>query len=162
MKLAREPASSRPEPCAPPQNTPRILPVHRFLIGRSLRIKTDRGQRSAAFPQNPPVCAFGFRYRTLGTLEGFTTPLARRRSHCLSPSPNLVLPCPIERNYGMLTRASAPSLPTPAFPGQSVPANYRVPSPLPKDTKLARGKREAHRVAPPLTNQTATAFQPTR
>ena len=49
---AREPASSRPKPYASLKNTPRILPVRRFLL-----VLIERKQtmvRDQLFPQKPP------------------------------------------------------------------------------------------------------------
>ena len=90
MKLAREPASSRPK-------TTHIARSP-LLVGPR-RKKTDRGQLS---PRNLPVLAFDSR------AQGFSTPLARRRSSCPPPSPNLVRPYPTEHYQAL--QDSAPCL----------------------------------------------------
>ena len=135
MKPAREPASSRPKPCAslkkPHESCPFAAPCG------PRRKKNDRGQRSA-FPQNLPVRAFDSR------AQGFSPPLARQRSSCPPPSPNLVRTHLIE-NYQAL-RDSAPCLSRAAT--------------LPKATKLERG-RGAHLKTPSSANHTPAASQPT-
>ena len=126
MKPAREPVSSRPKPCAPLKKAPRILPVRRSIwpkISFSLR--------------NLPVRAFDSR------AQGFSPPLARQRSSCPPPSPNLVHTHRIE-NYQAL-RDSAPCLSRAAT--------------LPKATKLELG-RDAHLKTPSSANHTAAASQP--
>ena len=136
MKPAREPASSRPKPCAflkkPHESCPFAAPCG------PRRKKTDRGQRSAFPFRNLPVRAFDSR------AQRFSPPLARPRSSCPLPSPNLVRTHPIE-NYQAL-RDSAPCLSRTAT--------------LPKATKLELG-RGAHLKTPSSVNHTAAASQPT-
>ena len=86
-----------------------------------------------------PVRAFDSR------AQGFSPPLARQRSSCLPPSPNLVRTHPIE-NYQALLDDSAPCLSRAAT--------------LPKGTKLELG-RGAHLETPSSANHTAAASQPT-
>ena len=88
--------------------------------------------------RNLPVRAFDSR------AQGFSPPLARRRSSCPPPSPNLVSSNPIE-NYQAL-RDSAPCLSRAAT--------------LPKGTKLELGRGE-HLETPSSANHTAAASQPT-
>ena len=88
--------------------------------------------------RNLPVRAFDSR------AQGFSPPLARQRSSCPSPSPNLVRTHLIE-NYQAL-RDSAPCLSRAAT--------------LPKATKLELG-RGAHLKTPSSANHTAVASQPT-
>ena len=75
--------------------------------------------RHQLFSQKPPVEASDFR------AQGFSPPLARQRSSCPPPSPNLVRTHPIE--YYQTLRDSAPCLSRAAT--------------LPKGTKLGLGKR---------------------
>ena len=136
MKPAREPASSRPKPCAslkkPRESCPLAAPC-----GPGSRKKIDRGQISFSL-RNLPVRAFDSR------AQGFSPPLARQRSICPPPSPNLVHAHLIE-NYQAL-RDSAPCLSRAAT--------------LPKATKLDLG-RGAHLKTPSSANHTAAASQPT-
>ena len=134
MKPAREPASSRPKPCAP-LKAPRILSVRRSLWP-SKEEKCQWPDMSFSL-RNLPVRAFDSR------AQGFSPSLARQRSSCPPPSPNLVRTHPIE-NYSL--RDSAPCL-------------SRVAT-LPKDTKLELG-RGAHLETPSSANHTAAASQPT-
>ena len=78
--------------------------------------------RDQLFPQKPPVQACDSR------AQGFSPPLARQRSSCPPPSPNLVRTHPIVEYYQAL-RDSAPCLSRAAT--------------LPKGTKLGLGKRRA-------------------
>ena len=136
MKPAREPASSRPEPCAtlkkPHESCPFAAPCG------PRRKKNDRGQRSAFPSETSPVRAFDSR------AQEFSPPLARQRSSCPPPSPNLVRTHLME-NY-QAVRDSAPCLSRAAT--------------LPKATKLKLG-RGAHLKTPSSANQTAAASQPT-
>ena len=136
MKPAREPASSRPKPCVslktPHESCPFAAPCG------PRRKKNDRGQRSA-FPSETS------RFRAFDSCaQGFSPPMARQRSSCPPPSPNLVRTHLIE-NYQAL-RDSAPCLPRAAT--------------LPKATKLELG-RDAHLKTPSSANHTAAASQPT-
>ena len=102
MKPAREPASSRPKPCAslkkPHESCPFAAPC-----GPRRKKNDDRGTSDISFSlRNLPVQACDSR------AQGFSPPLARRRSSCPPPSPNLVRTHPIE-NYQAL-RDSAPCL----------------------------------------------------
>ena len=94
--------------------------------------------RDQLFPQNLPVRAFDSR------AQGFSPPLARQRSSCPPPSPNLVRTHLIENHQAL--RDSAPCLSRAAT--------------LPKATKLELG-RGAHLKTPSSANHTATASQPT-
>ena len=100
MEPAREPASSRPKPCASSKNPHKSCPFAAPCGPR--RKKNDRGQ-IPAFPSE----SSRFAPLILGA-QGFSTPLARRRSSCPPPSPNLVRTHPIE-HYRAL-RDSAPCL----------------------------------------------------
>ena len=140
MKPAREPASSRPKPCAslkkPHESCPFAAPC-----GPRRKKNYDRGQRSA-FPSEtsrfkPVILAH--------RAQGFSPPLARRRSSCPPPSPNLARTHPIENCQAL--RDSAPCLSRAAT--------------LPKGTKLGLG-RGAHLGTPSSSvNHTAAASQPT-
>ena len=135
MKPAREPASSRLKPCASLKKPHKSCPFAAPSGPR--RKKNDRGQR-LAFPSETSRFAFDSR------AQGFSPPLARQRSSCPPPSPNLVRTHPIE-NYQAL-RDSAPCLSRAAT--------------LPKGTKLELG-RGAHLKTPSSVNHTAAASQPT-
>ena len=87
---------------------------------------------------NLPVRAFG------SSAQGFSPPLARQRSSCPPPSPNLVRTHPIEHYQAF--RDSAPCLSRAAT--------------LPKGTKLELGEG-AHLGTPSSANHTAAASQPT-
>ena len=134
MKLAREPASSRPKPCAslkkPHESCPFAAPCG------PRRKKNDRGQRSA-FPSETS------RFAPL-ILAHRGSALSWRRSSCPPPSPNLVRTHPIENHQAL--RDSAPYLSRAAT--------------LPKGTKLDLG-RDAHLGTPSSANHTAAASQPT-
>ena len=88
--------------------------------------------------RNLPVRAFDSR------AQGFSPPLARQRSSCPPPSPNLVRTHLIENHQAL--RDSAPCLSRAAT--------------LPKATKLELG-RGAHLKTPSSANYTAAASQPT-
>ena len=126
MKPARESASSRPKPCAsltkPHESCPFAAPCG------PRRKKNDRGQTSA------------FDSRA----QGFSPPLARRRSSCPPPSPNLVRTYPIEHYQALCDSASCLS---------------RAAT-LPKGTKSEFG-RGAHLGTPSSANHTAAASQQT-
>ena len=134
MKPAREPASSRPKPCAslkkPHESCPFAAPCG------PRRKKNDRGQRSA-FPSETSRFA-------LSILAHRVSALPWRVSSCPPPSPNLVRTHLIE-NYQAL-RDSDPCLSRAAT--------------LPKATKLELG-RGAHLKTPSSANHTAAASQPT-
>ena len=136
MNPAREPASSRPKPCASLKKPHESCP---FAAPRGPRRKiNDRGQISA-FPSEtsrfkPSILAH----------RGSALPLARQRSRYPPPSPNLVRTHLIE-NYQDL-RDSAPCLSRAAT--------------LPKATKLELG-RGAHLKTPSSAHHTAAASQPT-
>ena len=76
--------------------------------------------------------------------QGFSPPLARRRSSCSPPSPNLVRTNPIEHYQVLRDRAPCPS---------------RAAT-LPKGTKLELG-RGTHLGTPSSGNHTAAASHPT-
>ena len=136
MKPAREPASRRPKPFAslkkPHESCPFAAPCG------PRRKKNDRGQRSA-FPSETSRFAL-----SILAHRGSALPLARQRSSCPPPSPNLVRTHLIE-NYQAL-RDSALCLSRAAT--------------LPKATKLELG-RGAHLKRPSSANHTAAASQPT-
>ena len=90
--------------------------------------------------RNLPVRAFDSR------AQGFSPPLARQRSSCPPPSPNLVRTHPIENYQALHDCDSAPCL-------------SRATT-LPKGTKLELG-RGAHLKTPSSANHTAAASQPT-
>ena len=136
VKTAREPASSRPKPCASPKKSHESCP---FAAPCGPRRKKNDRDRTSAFPSEtsrfkPVILAH----------RGSAPPLARRRSSFPPPSPNLVRTHPIE-NYQPL-RDSAPCLPRAAT--------------LPKGTKLELG-RGAHLGTPSPANRTVAASQPT-
>ena len=136
MKLAREPTSSRPNPCASLKKSHESCP---FAAPCGPRRKKKWPWSEISFSlRNLPVRAFDSR------AQGFSPPLARQRSSCPPPSPNLVRIHPIE-NYQAL-RDSAPCLSRAAT--------------LPKGTKLELG-RGAHLKTPSSVNHTAAASQPT-
>ena len=73
MKLARDPASSRPKPCVSLENVPSILPVRHSLWTLAGR-QHNKVVRDHISPQNPPPvhsCSYDSRP------QGFSTPLAR-------------------------------------------------------------------------------------
>ena len=165
MKSAREPASSRPKPCASLKKSHESCPFARSLsaiVGRKQTVVRDQ-----LSPQKPPVSAFASR------AQGFSTPLAHRRSTCPPPAPNLVLCHPIERGtvrLRVLRRCVCCDV-RPGFPRQ-------CPLPLachhlPKGTKSELGKGapgENHPNQPnrrrvsmdrlnPVDNQLITSFE---
>ena len=116
----------------------RKIEIPRSMVVEALAWAGEAGARASIQP-----------FKALCVLEnphaqGFSPPLARRRSSCPPPSPNLVRTHSIE-NYQAL-RDSAPSLSRAAT--------------LPKGTKLELG-RGAHLGAPCSANHTAAASQPT-
>ena len=118
MKPAREPASSRSKSCA------FLKKPHESCLFAApcgpRRKKNDRSQTSAFFPAGTS------RFTPLIlTHRGSAPPLARRRSSCPLPSPNLVRTHPIEHYYQAL-RDSATCLSCAAT--------------LPKGTKLELGR----------------------
>ena len=100
MKPTREPASSRPTPCASLKNAPRIVPVRRSLSALVGRKQT--WSDISFFLRNLPVRAFD------SGAQGFSTLLTRRPSSCPPPSLNLVRTHLIERYQAL--RDSAPCL----------------------------------------------------
>ena len=133
MKPARKPACSRPKPCASLIKPNEICPFAAPCGPR--RKKNDRGQTSG-FPSEtsrfkPVILAH----------KGFSPPLARRRSSCPLPLPNLVRTHPIEHYQAL--RDSAPLLSRAAT--------------LPKGTKVGLG-RGAHLGTPFLSQP----FRPPR
>ena len=137
VKPAREPASSRPKPCASLKK-PHECCLFAAPCGPR-RKKNDRAWSDISFSlRNLPVQTCDSR------AQGFSPPLARRRSSCPPPSPNLVRTHPIEHYQAL--RDSAPCLSRAAT--------------LPKGTKLGLG-RGAHLGTPSSANHTAAASQPT-
>ena len=99
------------------EKAPRILPVRRSLRPSQ---KEKRPWSDINFSLvNLPVRAFDSRE------QGFSTPLARQRSSCPPPSPNLVRTHPIERYQPL--RDSAPCLSRAATPpeGHQIGARKR-------------------------------------
>ena len=100
MKPAHEPASRRPNPCVffekPHESCPFAAPCG------PRRKKDDRGQTSVFTFKNLPVRAFDSRP------QGFSPPLARRRSSFPPPSPNLVRTYPIKNYQAFHDRCSLP------------------------------------------------------
>ena len=135
MKPAREPASSRPKPSASLKKPHESCP---FAAPCGPRTKKNDWPEISFSLRNLPVRAFDSR------AQGLSPPLARQRSSCSPPSPNLVRTHLIE-NYQAL-RDSAPCLSRAAT--------------LPKATKLELG-RGAHLKTPSSANHTAAASQPT-
>ena len=81
MKPAREPASSRLKPCSFLEKPHESCP---FAAPCGLRRKKKKALSDISFSlRNVPVRAFDSR------AQGFSTPLARRRSSCPPPSLNL-------------------------------------------------------------------------
>ena len=118
MKPAREPASSRPKPCAslkkPHESCPFAAPC-----GPRRKKKWPFSDISFSL-RNLPVQACDSR------AQGFSPPPARRRSSCPPPSPNLVRTRPIEHYYQAL-RDNAPCLSRTATPpeGHQIGARKR-------------------------------------
>ena len=136
MKLAREPASSRPKPCASLKKPHESFPFAAPCGPR--RKKNDRGQTSA-FPSEtsrfkPVILAH----------RGSALPWLVDDLASLRLAPNLVRTHPIEHYQAL--RNSAPCLSRAAT--------------LPKGTKLGLG-RGAHLGTPSSANHTAAASQPT-
>ena len=135
MKPAREPASSRPTPCASLEKPDESCP---FAAPCKPLVEENRPSSEINFSlRNLPVRTFDSR------AKGFSPPLARLRSSCPPPSPNLVHTHPIERYQALV----------------AVLPDSRVPPHLPKGIKLELG-RGAHLETPSLTNHTAAASQP--
>ena len=135
MKPACEPASSRPKPRASLKKPHESCPFAAPCGPRRKKMTAVSYQLSL---KNLPVHAFDFR------AQRFSPPLARRRSSCPPPSPNLVRTHPIEHYQAL--RDSAPCLSRAAT--------------LPKGTKLEPG-RGAQLGTPSSANHTAAASQPT-
>ena len=134
---AREPASSRPKRYISLKNPHGSCPFAAPCGPR--RKKNDRGQSDISFSlRNLSVQACDSR------AQGFGPPLARRRSSCSPPAPNLMRTYPIEHYQAL--RDSAPSLSHAAT--------------LPKGTNLGLG-RGAHLGTPSSANHTAATSQPT-
>ena len=130
-RASQHPAVQSPvQPWKSPTNLARS-PLQVALVGRKMTVVRDQ-----LFPQQPP----GSRFRFSRT----GPPLARQRSSCPPPSPNLVRTHLIE-NYQAL-RDSAPCLSRAAT--------------LPKATKFEL-RRGAHLKTPSSANHTAAASQPT-
>ena len=136
VKPAREPASSRPKPCASLKKPHESCP---FAAPCGPRRKKIRGQTSA-FPSETS------RFKPASRAQGFSPLLAHRRSSCPPLSPNLVRTHPMEHYYQALR--------------DSVSCLLRATT-LPKGTKLELG-RGAHLGTPSSSaNHTAAASQPT-
>ena len=135
MKSAREPASSRPKPCAslkkPHESCPFAAPCG------PRRKKNDRGQRSAFPPQKPPGSRLQF---------------SRTRVHPSSGSSTIELP-------SAFAESSAYPPDREQAHRDSAPCLSRAAT-LPKATKLELG-RGAHLKTPSSANHTAAASQPT-
>ena len=135
MKPAREPASSRPRPCASVKKPHESCP---FAPTCGPRRKKMTVIRINFFLRNLPVQACDSRS------QGFSPPLARRRSSCPPPSPNLMRTHLIEHYQAL--RDIAPCLSCAAT--------------LPQGTKLETG-RSAHLGRRSSAHHTAAASQPT-
>ena len=101
--------------------------------------------------RNLPVRAFDSR------AQGLSTPLARRRSSCLPPSPNLVRTHPIERYQAL--RDSAPCLSRAATPPEGhhirarkrrAPGNIILSQPYRRRVSTERLNREGSQLAASL------------
>ena len=136
MKPVREPASSRPKPCASLKKPDKPCPLAAPCGPRGK--KNGRGQMFFFLLRNLLVRAFDSR------AQGFSPPLARRRSSCPPPSSNLVRTYPIE-HYKALC--------------DSAPCLSRAVT-LPKGTRLKLG-RGAHLGTPSSAHHTAAGSQPT-
>ena len=90
MKPAHEPSSSRPKLSGPPQKMPQESGLFAARCWPSQEENKPWSEISFP-PRNLSTRAFDSR------AQGFSTPLARRRSNCLPSSPNLVLTRPIVR-----------------------------------------------------------------
>ena len=124
MKPARELTSSRPKPCPTLKNSLLvILPVHRSLVTLVRKQTVARDQLSIL--------------RNLSArAQGFSTPLARRRSICPPPSPNLVVTHPI----ACATVRLRVVLLLPTRLSATVPPLLLACHHLPKGTKLELGE----------------------
>ena len=111
-KPAHEPAFNRPKPCAslkkPHESCPYAVLV--ALLGKKMTVVSI----SFFSLRNLPVQACD------SCAQGFSPPLARRRSSFPPPSPNLVYTHPIEHYYQAL-RGSAPCLSRGATPSPRAP-----------------------------------------
>ena len=126
VKPAREPGPSRPKPCAPLKNAPRILTVRCSLLALVERKQTV--VRDQLFPQKTP----GLRLRFSHTKIQYS-PLACWRSSCSPPSPNLMVSRPVER-----TTVHLHVLLRPTSLSATVPRASRAPPSL-KGAKLELG-----------------------
>ena len=101
MKPAREPAPSRPKPCTSLKKPHESCP---FAVPCGPRSRKKKNVSDISFSlRNLPGHAFDYT-----RAQGFSTPLARRRSSCPPPSPNPVRTHPIELYQAL--RDSAPYL----------------------------------------------------
>ena len=155
MKLAREPASSRPKPCTSQKSAPRTHARSLLFVG-SRRKKTDRSQTSYfLFETNSPVRAFDSR------AQGLSTPLARRRSSYPPPTPNLVFIHPTEgtsvHRYACACAAEPYHLP--GFSRQMSPIASIVPPPPQGRQNGVQNRLTGWTLS---SNQTGAASQPTR
>ena len=103
MKPAREPASSRPKPCAYLEKPHDSLARSPHLVGPR-RKKTDHGQRST-FPSETSRFA-----PLIVTHRGSALPWLIDNSSCPPPSPNLVRIHPKERYQTLCDMHNAPCL----------------------------------------------------
>ena len=149
MKPAREPASSRPKPCASLKKPHGSCPFAASCGPR--RKKQDRGQ---TLVWNLPVQAFD------SSTQGFSTPLARRRWSCPPPSPNLVRTHPIERYQAL--RGSAPCLSRATIPPERhqiearerrAPGNTILSQPYRRRVSTERLNREGSQLAASLEGE---------
>ena len=88
VKLARNQASSRSKPCTSLKSAPGVLPICCCLF--TLVRRKQAVVREQLSPQEPPGRAMDSR------VQGFSTPLARRRSRHPSLSPTLTLTRPLD------------------------------------------------------------------
>ena len=142
MKPAREPAFSRPNPCA---SLKKLLESGPFAAPCRPSWEEKRPWSEISFSlRNLPVRASD------SSAQGFSTPLTRRRSSCPPPSPNLVRTHPIVRYQAL--RDSIPCL-SRAATSQSAPnwsseealtwEDHPQPTiPPPRLSRLAESRRQ--------------------
>ena len=131
MKPAREPASSRPKPFASLKKPHEPCPFAAPCGSRRKKMTVARHRSFSLRNLAVQAC--------VSRAQGFSPLLARRRSSCPPPSPNLMRTYPIEHYQAL--RDSAPCLSRAAT--------------LPKGTKLELGS-DAHLETPPSIAKAAS------
>ena len=106
MKPAREPASSRPKPCASLKNALRILPVRRFLLTLVGRKKTEVSTALALTTWGASSWLASQFMPLILAHRGSALPWLVDDRDVLPPSPNLVRTYPMERNQALRDSAS--------------------------------------------------------